>query len=247
MQSEAPFYGKKQREKQIESSRKMIEHFNCSDNIYVLSCLQKIDAQVLMFHSLDIVLKDVLHTPFKPTICDEILPLATFEALKTQNFTGNINLLAGTVANESGFLLNYDFLGFSWLLEVTYDSAVQELELMIGRGPTAKFFIEHYLDPHRQGTSREIMLGFLDLVDDLIFHCPTHLFSSLLANTSRTQESSVYNYFHTQKPKISDCWKDLPELGPCHTDELYHIFGSPLLRPDKFDRADDQLSLRITA
>ncbi|XP_074596364.1 para-nitrobenzyl esterase-like [Brevipalpus obovatus] len=245
MQSGAPFYGKKQREKQIGSSRKMIEHFNCSDKIDVLSCLQKIDAQVLMFHSLDIVLKDVLHTPFKPTICDEILPLATFEALKTQNFTSNINLLAGTVANESGFLLNYDFLGFCWLLEITYDSAVQELELMIGRGPTAKFFIEHYLDPHRQGTSREIMLGFLDLVDDLKFHCPTHLFSSLLANTSRTQESSVYNYLHTQKPKTSDCWKGLPELGPCHTDELYHIFGSPLLQPDKFDRADDQLSLRM--
>ncbi|XP_074596365.1 carboxylesterase 1E-like [Brevipalpus obovatus] len=246
MQSGISWSGNKKREDLIKISRKVIQHFNCSDSVNVLSCLQSVETHKLSNETFELIGKNPALNPFHPVIGDSFLPFTTSQALKTRNFNTDKNLLAGTEKNDIAFLLSGP--SFPWLLNLTYNGAVEQVEFLVGKGPSANFFIHRYIHPHREGTASQIMLGFLDFADDLIFHCPTHVLSSLIANTSRTENVSVFNYLHTQKlmkPENSACPKDFPELGPCHTDELHYVFGSPLLYPNEFDQIDAELSLRM--
>lgn len=247
LQSGAPWYGKKQRDQLIKVSQGVVQIFGCSDQAKILSCMQSVDTLKLSNEAFKIFGGNVAFNPFRIIMGDDLLPLTTYQALKSAKFSNDKNLLAGTEAHDVAFVLRLGSPNLSWLEKATYGRAVKEVEYMIVRGPKAKFFIDHYLKPHEKGTSKEIKLAFLRLVDDLMYHCPTYALSSHIANASMGKGVGVYAYIHTQKPNNSFCPNEHPELGPCHTDELYYVFGTPLVRPAGFDRIDDELSIRMMA
>lgn len=243
MESGAAWYGKNKRNEIISSSREIIHHFGCSNQSDILACLQRVDADELMRNStIDALDENPLISVFRPIFGDDLLPLKTYQAIKSGTFNMGKNLLIGTVKDDVAFILK--FKSFYWMKNFTYDQAVNGMRVFT-RKPSTKFFTEYYLDPFKNGSASEIERTILNFANDLYFECPTYMFAGLMANNTHATWTPVYAYWLTQKPKTSVFCADIPEAGPCHSDELPFIFGAPSQQPNLYSQEDDELSHRI--
>ncbi|XP_074597659.1 cholinesterase-like [Brevipalpus obovatus] len=239
MQSGALWHGDVKKTETILASNKLIEDVGCSGQQDILACLQKVDVADLM--------KPVgpLQNPFLPNFHDsDVFPSKPYEAITQGTVNVGKNVLAGAELNDGAIFLAFDDVSLL-LGNVTYQQAVDAVHFFT-KNQSSDFFIDHYLKPHKKGSSDDIKKALWAFTDDLLYKCPTYFFASSYGNVSSSGSGNVYAYIHTQKPKTSNpiCTK-IAEIGPCHGDDLPFVFGAPFRQPDLYSRLDDDLSSQM--
>ncbi|XP_074596273.1 uncharacterized protein LOC141851428 [Brevipalpus obovatus] len=238
MESGAVWHGEAQRNLTIDGSYQLIKDVGCAEKPNILDCLQTVDVKDLMKPI------GLFGNPFQPIFGDDMLPYSTSQAIQQGSFNTGKNLLVGTEKNDGALFLSlYDVSLLTG--KVTYDKAVDAVKFFT-KNQSTEFFINYYLKPHEHGSSDELKQALWEFADDLIFKCPTYVIASSIANVTQEATPVIGAYIHTQKPKTSSpiCMM-IPNLGPCHADDLPFVFGAPFRNPELYDRTDDELSRQM--
>ncbi|XP_019614093.1 PREDICTED: fatty acyl-CoA hydrolase precursor, medium chain-like [Branchiostoma belcheri] len=227
---------------------------NCTTANYndMMSCLRSLPSQDLTTIMVQTVVIDgrfLLQSPWN---------------LMNHKFMNRVDYLLGTNNDEFGYLLAayYPFIDDDGMTMAEFQTNLPaDLQQFVNQFPAAgsvdmilQPVIDQYVDPNMADDPIYLRGQFLELLTDMYFISPTtmmaHAQASMPAVTWEAQQVYQYELQHT----ASVFSFRPPYTKVDHTDDLFYLFGVPLLRDDKgsywkygFTQEERDLSLDMMA
>ncbi|XP_078681239.1 fatty acyl-CoA hydrolase precursor, medium chain-like [Branchiostoma floridae x Branchiostoma belcheri] len=227
---------------------------NCTTVNYneMMSCLRSLPSQ------------DLTTIMVQPVVIDGRFLLQSPWDLMNHKFMNRVDYLLGTNDDEFGYLLAayYPFIDDDGMTMAEFQTNLPaDLQQFVNQFPAAgsvdmilQPVIDQYVDPNMADDPIYLRGQFLELLTDMYFISPTtmmaHAQASMPAVTWEAQQVYQYELQHT----ASVFSFRPPYTKVDHTDDLFFLFGIPLLRDDKgsywkygFTQEERDLSLDMMA
>ncbi len=198
-----------------------ISSYFCNSSSDVISCLQSIDASILLQYAQS---KNYLNffssNAFHPSIDGLIIPDSITNLFQTKTFSTNISLLTGTTNAEFGLFIAGGFEP-GWQISNLNQTVLSQWVQLYSKGQSAYLNTTYnpYVDPYVP----PILVNYYGLTDALstgIFQCPVRRTAAYVTNNG---SGSVYLYSFEYIP-LSSPFSTLSQS--VHGQELPFVFNS---------------------
>ncbi|XP_054166234.1 acetylcholinesterase-1-like [Oppia nitens] len=191
-----------------------------------------------------------------PAYGSEFLPQLPQKVFKHDQFSNDIDLMAGSATHEGPMLYyamqsNLDLI--NQINEQLFSSLLEKLEKFHHNLDIDKL-TGYYLNNTNLDNSKELYMSLGQLYGDLAFQCPTYMFAKLYAKyMSQSAPAPNVYYYQLAYKSVNHFWKPMePFTGHLADDSVVHhgcdndfIFGLPVHRQQEFSEQDYDFSLYI--
>jgi para-nitrobenzyl esterase len=198
-----------------------ISSYFCNSSSNVISCLQSIDASILLEYAQS---KDYLNffteNSFHPPIDGLLIPDSITNLFQQNKFSTNISLLTGTTNDEFGVFIAGGFEP-GWKIQNLNQTVLSQWVQFYSKGQSTYLNTTYnpYINPYLPST----LINYYGLTDALstgVFQCPVRRTASYLANNG---SGSVYLYSFDYIP-LSSPFVNLSQS--VHGQELPFVFDT---------------------
>jgi len=206
---------------QMEIIGDNITSYFCNSSLNVISCLQSIDATILLqYAQSNDYLNFFTSNTFHPPIDGLIIPDSITNLFQQNKFSTNISLLTGTTNNEFGLFIAGRFEP-GWQIENVSQTVLSEWVQIYSKGQSA--YLNTTYNPYVNPQLPSTLINYYGLTDALstgIMQCPVRRTAAYLSNN---RSRSVYLYSFDYIP-LSSPFAALSQS--VHGQELPFVFDT---------------------
>ncbi|XP_067119172.1 acetylcholinesterase-like [Centruroides vittatus] len=221
-------------EANLELTSMMAKELGCSDED-ILKCMRNVKAFDIISFEKEFMQRKKTFATFLPQKGSPFLPEDPFESIHNGKFH-DVDILIGETKDEgSSFLIALKhedpFLSKSEavsILEQTYSVRIESVNSIV----------QEYLGNNADEVSLTVLKQTIQAIGDGIFTCPIFHFSEKYSKNNRKVFHYIFNHTRIKSPIKK--WMGVP-----HFEDVYFVFGEPLVRVKDYEPEEMKFSKRI--